>query len=164
MQRNDCTQTNLARNFLALQIRFVPNRRFRTAAPTHGILGTQIWGPKSGGRGISRGAARGVPRGAKIRAGGRNFHLTLPEFRRGGLLINVLFGWLSWRGRPSKKIGKAENRSLLCIFVHFRAFSRISVPPPLKPVAGGFPDLKIPTLFSTDFRAKKHEFLRQKSH
>jgi hypothetical protein len=137
MQRYDCTQTNLARNFLALQIRFVPNRRFRTAAPTPGILGTQIWGPKSGGRGIARGAARGVPRGAKIRARGRNFHLTLPEFRRGGLLINVLFGGLSGRGRPSKKNGKPEKWAFLCIFVHFRAFFRISGPPPQKPVFGG---------------------------
>ena len=45
------------------------------------------------------------------------------------------------------------------IFVHFRAFSRISVPPPLKPVSGGFPDLKIPTVFQTDFWSKKHEIL-----
>ena len=146
---------HLARNFLVLQIRSVPNRRFRTAAPTPGNRGPKFGGPKSGGRGISRGAARGVPRGAKIRARGRNFHLTLPEFRRGGLLINVLFGGLSGRGRPSKKNGKPEKWAFLCIFVHFRAFSRISVPPPLKPVFGGSPDLKIPTLFSTDFRPEK---------
>jgi hypothetical protein len=113
-----------------------------------------IWWTEIRGAGDFPGGPAGPRNSAAGGRAGLNFHLTLPEFRRGGLLINVLFGGLSGRGRPSKKNGKPEKWAFLCIFVHFRAFFRISRGTPQNRKKGGFRP-QIPTIFLHDFRAPK---------